>query len=330
MNGRLENEMKIIHNTKLNLQNRPKYMSLWLDNLLASDKTAATIREYIYKVNDFIMWMKEQGKDVEDDLFSVDLNDINSYFIKIRTTGNKNEIQQTSGAYRQSVWFALSSFFDYAVMTNIAKQNYIRLIAKPKIMDNQNTQKQKIYLTKDDFKLILRTIKTEEKSFFLKKRNLAIMLILMTTGMRKTALTSINIQDVDFINHKLTVIDKGNKIHEYVLNRETYYAIARWIQIRSTLHLKNENALFISKKHNRISTDVIDDMVNKYGTKALGKHLSPHKIRAGFCSIMYNETNDIEFVRRVVGHSNVRTTQRYIVTDENERQVASKIMDNLL
>ena len=63
---------------------------------------------------------------------------------------------------------------------------------------------------------------------------------------------------------------------------------------------------------------------------ALGRRLSPHKLRAGLCSILYDETHDIEFVRRAIGHSNVATTSRYIHTNEDEKQKASNIMEKLL
>ncbi|MEE3416989.1 MAG: site-specific integrase, partial [Prevotella sp.] len=58
--------------------------------------------------------------------------------------------------------------------------------------------------------------------------------------------------------------------------------------------------------------------------------LSPHKLRSGFCSIMYSKTHDIEFVRRAVGHSNVATTQRYIVTNKDEKKKSAEIMESIL
>ena len=68
----------------------------------------------------------------------------------------------------------------------------------------------------------------------------------------------------------------------------------------------------------------------KYTKKALGKAMSPNKLRAGFCSILYDETHDIEFVRKVVGHAKIETTQRYIATKGSEKKNAAAIMDKLL
>ena len=74
----------------------------------------------------------------------------------------------------------------------------------------------------------------------------------------------------------------------------------------------------------------LTEIVQKYTGRALGKPLSPHKLRAGYCSILYNKTHDAEFVRRAVGHANVATTQRYIVTKGNERKKAAEIMASIL
>ena len=78
-----------------------------------------------------------------------------------------------------------------------------------------------------------------------------------------------------------------------------------------------------------MSIESVKEVVERCTKNALGKKLSPHKLRAGFCSILYKETHDIEFVRRAVGHSDIKTTQRYISVDDTERRKASTIMNNI-
>ena len=68
----------------------------------------------------------------------------------------------------------------------------------------------------------------------------------------------------------------------------------------------------------------ISDVVEKYAG------VSPHKLRSGFCSILYKKTGDIEFVRRAVGHANSATTARYIVTNGEEKQNAAEIMGSII
>ena len=112
------------------------------------------------------------------------------------------------------------------------------------------------------------------------------------------------------------------------------------IQLHALLALFYDSALHDSDRgedspvRRRVRADVLHQakfvMIQKYTEQALGKPLSPHKLRAGFCSILYSKTHDIEFVRRAVGHSNIATTTRYIVTDGSERRKASKLLRDIL
>ena len=153
----------------------------------------------------------------------------------------------------------------------------------------------------------------------------------MTTGMRKTALTEIDINDIDLDRCKLSIIDKGKKYHIYSLSDDIMEYIKKWLLDRENIkgHEKTD-ALFISEKGDRLTGNAIVKIVEKYSKAGLGYSISPHKLRAGFCSILYDKKHDIEFVRKVVGHANIRTTQRYIVTDNTERKEAVDIMSDLL
>jgi site-specific recombinase XerD len=107
-----------------------------------------------------------------------------------------------------------------------------------------------------------------------------------------------------------------------------------WIRKRNYIILqdncKERDALFISSKLNRISEKAVYNLVVKYTEQALGIKLSPHKLRAAFCTILYDQTKDAEFVKRAVGHKNISTTSRYIVSKRNPKQDAVEILNSLL
>ena len=158
-----------------------------------------------------------------------------------------------------------------------------------------------------------------------------IIYLFMTTGMRKTALTEINLEDIDIEMHTLQVIDKGNKHHTYYLSDDVIKDLKEWLIDREKmLNGRSSSALFISDNGGRLTGNAVTKIVQKYSEGGIGFKISPHKFRSGFCSILYEEKHDIEFVRRSVGHSQTRTTQRYIVTNNNERKEASEIIGNLL
>jgi site-specific recombinase XerD len=150
------------------------------------------------------------------------------------------------------------------------------------------------------------------------------------TGMRETALTEINLSDLDFFKGTIKVIDKRHKTHIYKMNETIREALVNWIEDREIkLSDQQTDALFISNQRKRISAGTIVSIVEKYSLEGLGYKISPHKLRAAFCTILYNRTGDIEFVRRAVGHSCIETTQRYIVDDDTAKDEAASIMSKI-
>ena len=251
----------------------------------------------------------------------------------------KIEITETSDSYKQCVWSCLNNFFGFLEDRNMIKRNYLRVanIKRPKNKDLQRINNERKLLTQEDFSNILEAVRNgagsnkargyQEK---FKNRDLSILLVFMTTGMRKTALEEINIDDIDIERHMISIIDKGHIVHEYYLNEMVCDALNNWLYDRSLIVDENEKALFISKEKRRMCGNSITKLVDKYAREGLGYHISPHKLRSGLVSIMYEQTGDAEFCRRMIGHKNISTTQRYIVTNNKEKEKASEIMNNLL
>lgn len=335
MNGRVEVDMDIFKKIEKQIINYPEFIISWYYYLKANEQSAMSCRDYINKITRFL-------ESVNDDINKIDINTLNEniitqYMISIKY---KTDGSETSISYRQGVWSCLNNFFKFLYTRKLISDNYFESasIERPKGNDLDRINRNRILLTKEDFKNILNTIengvgsskaKGYQKTY--KNRDKAIFLIFMTTGMRKTALEEININDIDFEKNMLYSIDKGHKTHTYFLSNDVLEVINNWIVDRKNIIKNNEtDALFISNENKRMHGNSIAKLVDKYANEALGYHISPHKLRTGFASIMYEETGNIEFVRRVIGHSQVSTTQRYIVTDNSEREEAANIISNIL
>ena len=250
---------------------------------------------------------------------------ISAYFSKIQYTESlAGDKIRTSDSYRNTTWFALNNLFKYHEEAGNISHNFMK-IAKPKA--KSDPIKPKYQLTADDFSKMLQKI--PGKNPFVRTRNKAILLVLMTTGMRREALCQIDVDDIDLEKHKIKIIDKGEKEHLYDIESSLEECIKKWLIWRSQVKAQSK-ALFISMEGERLSSNCIYNMVQEDTYNALGKKLSPHKIRAGYCTILYSQTHDIEFVRRAVGQANVSTTQRYIVTDGKEKERAAKILQELI
>lgn len=330
MDGRLQNELRIDGKINKILENAPSYLSEWNENMKASKKTAATRHVYIQKIKKYLTTINKNIKDLKIDDFNE--SNVEKYMIGIQTKIDKNgELKYTSDSYQQLMWNCFYSFFDFLQMKGYINKNYIKVVKRPKNHDLERINEHRILLTSDDFKKLLDEV---EKTWnpVRRARNRAILMVFMNTGMRESALISLMPEDIDYKSKTLYVIDKGNKRHEYQLTNRTINALKDWMDVRSQLcrHKIYDKNIFITHEGKAIQSSTLLAWLRKLSQKSIGVPITPHKLRSGLASILYDQTHDIEFVRRVIGHSNVETTQRYIVTTGDERKVASEIIDNLI
>ena len=328
MNGRNEHEFRTNDNIKRILENAPVYLKRYYLKIRTT-KEPLTCLEYIRKINMFLKY-------IDKDIDRITVKDIDDYMNTIYyIKDNKGKERRSSSSYRQSVYSALNSFFEYLYSRGEIKKNPMVEIERPKSTDHVIRKA----LDLDDFNNILNiikkgvgsdTAKIKQKKWI--ERDLLIMYLFMNTGMRKTALSEINIEDIDFDSKILTVIDKRNKKLEYNITDDLEKLIKNWLVKRDML-LKDRknNALFISDKMNRISERAIYNLVQKYSEGALGYPISPHKLRASFVTIFYQASGcDIKATSEAVGHSNIATTSLYIVNKNNSRKNAANYMSSNL
>ena len=326
MNGRLESELKEFKRLDGKVEEYPPYVKEWYLNLRASDKTSATCRDYINKLGMYLRTINRDIKNVKPE--DMNLENVTNFYISMKTRVKNGHVVNTSDSYKNIIWACLNSFFTFMVKKGYIEENYISYIAKPKDHDLERINANRITLSEDDMKKILDYQQNVNTRLYIRDR--AIMLLYMTTGMRKSALVQINLDDIDYENGTISIIDKGDKVHVYNLTKQTIEALNDWLEVRQDTELKiNPDALFISKRGDRIASISVAELIGKHCEHALGYKVSPHKIRASFCTLMYEKTKDIEFVRRAVGHSSIATTQRYINTHNNEREKAKEIMEDI-
>jgi integrase/recombinase XerC len=327
MQGRTEISESLFAKTERKLQTLPEYVNSWYLNMRASYKTASTCRDYVFKIAMFLTSIDKDPKQVK--LEQITENAVTSYMMSKDTKNSNGNTSETSDSHKNTVWYALNSFLQYLADHNMIERNYIQGIKKKKNKDLDRINRHRVKLTVDDFNKLLRYVNKNNSRY--PERDRAILLIFMSTGMRKTALSSINIEDVNLEDNKLSIIDKGDITHDYPLNPTEKNAILTWLDKRNEFKdAENSSALFISNKGNRISGAELERLIKRYTAGSLSTSVSPHKLRSGFISIMYDQTGDIEKVRRMVGHRGISTTQRYIVTEGTEKEEAAMIMESLL
>jgi integrase/recombinase XerD len=157
-------------------------------------------------------------------------------------------------------------------------------------------------------------------------RDLAIIELLYSTGMRISELTSLNLESLKDLesNQTVRVIGKGNKERVLPIGDPAKVAIENYL-VRSRPALSkhsNERALFLNSRGNRISRQIVWQTIKDSAAKAgLNEEISPHTFRHSFATHLLDGGADIRVVQELLGHSSVTTTQIYtLVTIEKLRE----------
>lgn len=331
MNGRLEHK---ISNEKLiekRLENLPECVRDYYLSRTSSKESMGSL-EYVKKIRCFLEFLSEDTKSI--DITKITETDVSRYLHSIeQTVDNQGNPKETSFSYRKQVHSILNSFFEYLRKRRIIAGNPMDCVERPTSKDVVKRKN----LDSFDVHFILECIDGGAGSDFAKNksapwrmRDRAIITLLAMTGMRETALTEINVNDVDFINGTVKIIDKRHKTHVYKMNKAIREALENWIADREEkLAGQKIDALFISNQKKRVSVKCVVRVVEKYSLEGLGYSISPHKLRAAFCTILYNDTKDVEFVRRAVGHTCIETTLRYIADDDSARTEAAERLERI-
>ena len=161
-----------------------------------------------------------------------------------------------------------------------------------------------------------------------KNRDLAILTLLLGTGIRVSECVGLDIQDVDFKNNGVRVTRKGGNEMVVYFGEEVENALKTYLYTtrKNTEPLPgHENALFLSTQRRRMGVQAVENMVKKYAKEITpNKKITPHKLRSTYGTALYKETGDIYLVADVLGHKDVNTTRKhYAAIDENRRRQAA-------
>ena len=275
-----------------------------------------------YKMTDFTV-------DVLDQIKALDLEEYQEY-LKVYQAGDKTETNGERGLKRKIS--ALRSFYAYFYKREMIETNPTVLIDVPKIHD-----KSIIRLDTDEVALLLDYIDhcgdqlTGQKRVYYEKtkeRDLAIVTLLLGTGIRVSECVGLDIEDVDFKNNGIKVTRKGGNEMVVYFGPEVEKALKRYMEVRENIiPLEgHEHALFYSAQRRRIGVQAVENLVKKYASQiTTTKKITPHKLRSTYGTTLYQETGDIYLVADVLGHKDVNTTKKhYAAIDDARRRQAAK------
>ena len=326
MKGRLEHDAKRETVILKLLATQPGYMRDYAKRF--GSKTVSTKENYIRKVIEFLNYVRSDGRfDVTnlESLAKIKPSYINGYMEL------KKDMAPVTRANKLA---AIKDFFDFLCDDEYIDNNPCNRIKPPKVEENIHV----VSMTPDEINHVKNRVKNgfdgetsleKARREKWRSRDLAIVTLGCSTGLRVSSITEINLEDIDFDKNIITVVVKGNKTRECVVGKNTMETIKSWINDRKEIMNGSDcNALFVSDRKTRISTCTVTRIVER-GAGDLNKHITPHKMRSSCATNLYNATGDIYLVQEVLGHSNIKNTRRYAAVSNQKRQKAADILDNL-
>lgn len=153
-------------------------------------------------------------------------------------------------------------------------------------------------------------------------RDLAMIDLLASTGMRVGELVKINREDIDFHERQCIVFGKGNKEREVYFNARTKIHLKRYLESRSD---KN-SALFVSLSlpYNRLTIGGIESRLHQLGKRAGLSKIHPHKFRRTLATMAIDKGMPIEQVQRLLGHVKIDTTLHYAMVNQANVKMAHR------
>ena len=325
MNGRLEKEIRAKKAMNDKLASLPSVFKEFYSYLDAEGKSYTTSNNYINHNIDFMNYINEN---YSDGTFYVNVKatHVNNYMSSIRLKEINGEMKRTGDEIRAARWTSINAFFNFLKSYDYIVDNPLEKTNRPKI----KTEHKVTYLSKKEIRTVLKEVKNKASEKKL-SRDLCLMSLALSTGLRVSAITQINVDDINFENNTIKVIEKGDKTRYINFGDNLKELIVKCIEDREKSFSNiTTDALFVSQWGKRMTTQAVRDLVTKYTSVIKGKHITPHKLRASTAMNLHGSGVDLLTIASILGHENVTTTQRYTQAYDDKKADAAKILDGLI
>lgn len=281
--------------------------------------------EFLHETNPVLKNQEIKNFDISV-LDMVKRDDVEEYleYLSLYEKDNREITNDERGKARKLS--SLRSLYKYFYTTELIKTNAPSLVNPPKIH-----QKEIIRLEPDEVANLLDMVEEGEKltknqlrfHSKTKYRDVAILTLMLGTGIRVSELVGLDINNIDFNTNGILIKRKGGKEATVYFGDEVLTALLDYLEIRSKIIPEpgHEGALFLSLQNKRLCVRSVENLVKKYASNLTSiKKITPHKLRSTYGTSLYRETGDIYLVADVLGHKDVNTTKKHYAAIEDDRR----------
>ena len=265
-----------------------------------------TVRNYRIDLRQFQAFLSEKGVEGCDGdpgprLDAIDFNLFREYLGRLFSRYKRKTIARKLSAIR--------SFFDFLEKKGLVAGNPAADISTPK-----QEKYDPPFLPIDE---MFRLLERPDRSKPLGLRDLAILEVFYSCGIRVSELEGLNISSIDFEERLIRVMGKGKKERIVPIGKSALKAVRDYmdvvIPLRKKIHgSSSEGPLFLNVRGGRLSTRGIYNVVKKYAMQGPSTgEISPHALRHTFATHMLDGGADLRAVQELLGHVSLSTTQKY-------------------
>jgi len=253
-----------------------------------------TVRAYMNDLAEFEDFLSNSSTEIE----KVNAKNINLYSLNLYTKNSKSTVSRKLTTLR--------SFFNFMVRKGNIKQNPAKLIPLPK-----KEKELPVFLSVDE---VFKLIDSIDPEGILPLRDLAIIELLYSSGLRVSELAKIKVLNIDHRENFVKVSGKGNKERVVPFGSNAREVILQYLRRRTELKPKDD-FFFLNNRGSGLTTRSIERIVKKYGLlSGISKNISPHALRHTFATHLLGGGADLRSIQELLGHSSLSTTQRYTHT----------------
>lgn len=294
---------------------------------------------YAYDLRIFFDFLRQSNPEIAKSGTSLSLSvleqltvtDLEEYmeYLKCHPSVTNEDVYNTERGIMRKV-SSLKSFYNYYFRNQRIEKNPASLVRLPKLHE-----KEIIRLEIDEVARLLDQVEdgdklTDKQKLYherTKVRDLALISLLLGTGIRVSECIGLNIADVDLDACGIRIYRKGGKESVVYFSDEVRDTLENYMDEREMITAMpgHEDALFLSLQKKRMSVRSVENLVKKYSSLVTPlKKITPHKLRSTYGTNLYRETGDIYLVASVLGHNDVNTTRKHYAAQEEERRRSAR------
>lgn len=292
-------QFSITENEDIDEQNKienSRYLTMFISAKKVEGCSSKTLNYYQTTIEKLLASTNKWIKDITTD-------DLREYLSAFQNKNNASKVTV------DNVRRILSSFFSW-----LEDEDYIAKSPVRRIHRIKTAKLVKETLTDENLEVLRDTCDS--------LRNLVIVEMLSSTGVRIGELVNLNREDINFNERSCIVLGKGNS------EREVYFDARTKLHLREYIDSRNDNnkALFVSKNapHNRLTIGAIERIIRNLGNTAELAKVHPHKFRRTLATMAIDKGMPIEQVQRLLGHKKIETTMHYAMVNQSNVKIAHR------